>query len=370
MYVFCLFFPQNESILSNCLIKDVNHNSSSMYIRSSTMNSCAGCFLKHIFDSNVPIYFNCSHNEESSCVITIKNNLLRFYYLLMLCIFAMFMGYSYLLPTNYCSAYTLRCMLVLSDFIYSLIGITVFFFQLLSVKRTVLSLNGWVMLYEHKDQFCIQYESLQKKTIMLKRKRIFFTIVIYSLIFGDAVFTLKFLYVSDYSQMKLILEMLCAYFQMAMYFEGIQHISVIHTIYTYFSNSVQNILLLTLSPSDRFCYYKSVGPDSGRRGENLSSADDLQKLNKFCSAFSKNVKSINMIFRPLAIFWFSEVTFHLIINFYIIVNADYENYKLKIDLMVCFLVNSITLMVYVVIKSENVNKMVSNIFLIIVLTVS
>lgn len=321
------------------------------------MNSCIGCLLKHIFDANIPISFRCSHQEEVTCVIAVKKNILSLYHLLILGVLAMLIGYAYLLPTNYCAVYTLKCVLLLSDFIYSLTGLTVLFFKLMRVKTNVLSLNGWVKLYEHRDIFGVQYTSLDKEIKILKYRRLFFTTSLYALIVGDVIFTLKFPYVRE-TTMKLVLEILCAYFQMEQYFEGLQHIAVIRVIYTFFSNSIQNHLLLMLSHDDRFYYYKSSDPKS----EKTSTLDNLRSINRFCLAFTKNVKSINAIFRPLAIYWFLEVTFHLIVNFYIIVNAEFEKYKLKIILMGCFLFISVALTTYVTIVSERVNRMVSKIF--------
>lgn len=321
------------------------------------MNSCIVCFLKHIYDSNIPIYFNCSHVKDPSYVIVVKKNLLRFYYLLFLCVFAMLVVYAYLLSTNYCSVYTLKCMLLLSDFIYSLIGITVLFLKLITVKWTVLSLNGWSTLYEHKNEFCVEYTSLENETILLKHKRIFFTTIPYSFIVSDAIYTLMFPYVSDLFEMKLVLKVLCAYFQIGMFFEGIQHLSFIGTIYTYFSNSIRNNLLLMLSPDDRVHYYKNTELCFEMERGNSSLLVNLKKIKMFFSAFSKNMNFANMIFRPLAVFWFSETTFLLIVNFYIVVNAKYGNDMLKIVLMACV---SIILLTYLIIVSENLKKMVSN----------
>lgn len=325
------------------------------------MSDCIGCLFKQVFDSFSPIYFSCTHNEKISSVVKVRKMRLGVHYLILFSALVMLIGYVYLLSRNYCTTYTMKCVILLSEFNFSLIGFTILLFKLLRFSRIVLCLNGWLKLHENKGAFYIHYISLERKMKILKYNRIIFSTLVCSCLISETAITLLLVYSNDFLLMRLVLELLCSYFQIETYFENVQQITVFREIFKCSFISLKNNFLLALSPNDRFKYYKRIAFVYSVRKENSLFYGELQKMNRLCSAFSSNIEFVNTTFQPLGKFWFLEMTFHLVLNFYIMVNADYEYYKVKIIAMGFYIISAILFLSYMLILCDKFNEMVSTV---------
>lgn len=323
------------------------------------MHNCICCLLKQSFDSITPISFSCSHSEKISSVVKVRRRSLGVHYIILFIILVTLISYLYLLTKSTCTAYTMKCMILLCEFDLSLVGFTVLLFKLLKLSGIVLSLNGWLKLYQNKEAFFVHYISLQKKIKVLKYNKIIFGTIICIILISEIVVTLLLIYPNDFLLLRLGLVLSCSYFQVGTYFESIQQITGICEIYKCFLMSVKNNFLLTLRPHDRFSYYKSIAFIYGMRKEDSSFSAEVQRMNRFSSAFRINVECVNVIFRPLAKYWFLELSLHLVLNVYIIVNADYEKYKMEIVVMALYIINVIIFLSYIVTLCDKFNNMVS-----------
>lgn len=323
------------------------------------MNNCIGCMLKYVFDNYSPIYISCSHDTGVSSLVRVRRSYLVVHYLIFLGVLAKLMFDLNLLINNYCIQYTFECMLFLNYFNFALIATTIIFLKFLNMRATVDYLNGWIKLYECRNIFCIHYISLQNEANLLKRKRIVFNIIIYSFMACDTILRVTYVYSNEFILIRLVLDLFCGYVPAIMFFECILYVTTVILTFKRFTNSIVNNLLLALSPSDRFYYYKSFALIY-KIEENSSLLQKLEKLIRFYYAFVNNVEFVNNLYRPLAIFWFLLLTVLLITNFYVVVNADYENYGERIIVMVTFLVCSVLVLLYIVTTCEQIVNKVSN----------
>lgn len=133
------------------------------------MKNCIGCTLKYVFVTYSPIYISCLHEDSLTSVAKISKRHLIIYCSICLSVLTMLLFYSYLLKYNYCTAYTLKCMISLNDFFLYLTGFIVMFFKLLKLRTSVASLNGWITLEGGRKTFCIHYVSFDRVTRLLKR---------------------------------------------------------------------------------------------------------------------------------------------------------------------------------------------------------